>query len=274
MPPMHPIPVRTMQFEVPAAADFDPLYLAGSPALSYNHTAFGLYAALIEPFAVKSFRKVLDRIRDEALREQVDRFCRQEAQHYQRHIDFNKVVLAQDYPGLEACVGTLRADLERVLGDASDRYCIGYVEGFESYTTQFALRMIESGLYDHRRTQPAFGALFKWHMLEEIEHRTVAFDLYQHLYGGSVFRARLCWAAQGHMLRFQRRCALLMSAADAARRGPRHRIGRRQQLTLALFPIGMRIRSMLPGYTPRQHHVPESIARLSEHFTQLAQSVR
>ena len=76
---MHPIPVRTMKFDVPSADDFHPLYLAGSAALSYNQTAFGLYAALLEPFAVKSFRRVLDRIRDDALREEVDRFCRQEA---------------------------------------------------------------------------------------------------------------------------------------------------------------------------------------------------
>jgi hypothetical protein len=31
---------------------------------------------------------------------------------------------------------------------------------------------------------------------------------------------------------------------------------------------------MLPGYTPRQHRVPESIARLSEHFSALAENVR
>jgi len=272
---MHPITVRTMQFDVPSAADFDPLYLAGSPALSYNHTAFGLYVAHLEPFAVKSLRRVLDRVRDDALREEVDRFCRQEAQHYQRHADFNKVVFAQDYPGLEQKVEQLQRDLERLLGDANDRYCLGYVEGFESYTTQFALGMIESGLYDHRRTHPALGALFKWHMLEEIEHRKVAFDLYQHLYGsGYWYRARLCRFSQGHMLKFMRECANLMSAVDVVRRGPRHRIGLRQQLQLSLFPIGMRIRSMLPGYTPHRYVVPESVAALSAHFTRIAVSTR
>lgn len=271
---MHPIPVRTMKFDVPSAADFHPLYLAGSAALSYSHSAFGLYVALLEPFAVKSLRKVLGKIRDDKLREEVDRFCRQEAQHYQRHIDFNKVILAHGYPGLEARIEQLRQDLERVLGNASDRYCVGYVEGFESYTTQFALNMIGSGLYDHRRTHPAFGALFKWHMLEEIEHRTVAFDLYQHLYGGALYRVRMCWISQGHMLRFLDDCADLMSKHDIARHGERCRIGARQKFQLATFPIGMRIRSMLPGYTPRRHKVPEDIARLSAHFTQMAESVR
>jgi uncharacterized protein len=272
--PMHPIPVRTMKFEVPAAADFHPLYIAGSAALSYSHTAFGLYVAVLEPFAVKSFRRVLDQIRDEALRENVERFSRQEAQHYQRHIDFNKVVLAHGYPGLEQRLDRLRADLEGFLGDASEQFCIGYVEGFESYTTQFALQMIGSGLYDHKRTHPAFGALFKWHMLEEIEHRTVAFDLYQHLYGGYLYRVRMCWRSQGHMLRFLGECARLMSSVDVPRHGERCHITARQRFRLATFPFGMRLRSMLPNYTPRKHQVPESVAKLSEHFTQLAQSVR
>ena len=185
------------------------------------------------------------------------------------------MVLAHGYPGLEQKIDRLRRDLEKFLGSASDRYCIAYVEGFESYTTQFALRMIESGLYDHRRTHPAFGSLFKWHMLEEIEHRTVAFDLYRHLFGrGYWHRARMCWFTQGHMLRFQAECAALMLAVDIKRHGERCRIRTRRRLQLAIFPIGMRLRSMLPGYSPHKHHVPQSIANLSAHFTRLAENVR
>ncbi len=271
---MHSIPVRTMKFEVPSADEFNPLYLAGSPALSYNHSAFGLYVALFEPFAVKSLRRVLPRIADEVLREELDRFCRQEAQHYQRHIDFNNVVLAHGYPGLEARIEALREEMDTLLKDADDRKAIAYVEGFESYTTQFALRMIDSGLYDHKRTHPAFGALFKWHMLEEIEHRTVAFDVYQHLYGDFLYHVRACWYTQGQMLRFINECADIMSKVDAKRYGERHRIGGRQKFLMATFPLRMRLRSMLPGYTPRQHAVPESIPKLSAHFSGLAESVR
>lgn len=263
-----------MKFAVPGGEEFQPLYIAGSAALSYSHSAFGLYVALLEPFAVKALRRVLPRIRDEALREQLDRFCRQEAQHYQRHIDFNKLVLGHGYPGLERRIETLREEMDRFLSDADDRKSVAYVEGFESYTTQFALRMIESGLYDHRRTHPGFGALFKWHMLEEIEHRTVAFDVYQHLFGDRLYCVRMCWYTQGHMLRFMRECADLMSAIDVKRHGERCRIGRWQKLQLAMFPLGMRLRSMLPGYTPHRHRIPSSIAALSEHFTKLAVSAR
>jgi hypothetical protein len=48
----------------------------------------------------------------------------------------------------------------------------------------------------------------------------------------------------------------------------------RRRLQLATFPLGMRLHSMLPGYTPRKHHVPDGIAKLSAQFTQLAESVR
>jgi predicted metal-dependent hydrolase len=271
---MHPITVRTMKFDVPSAADFHPLYIAGNSVLSYQHSAFGLYAALVEPFVVKTLRRLLERIRDEELRENLDRFCRQEAQHYQRHNDFNRVILAQGYPGLEERLARLRAELDGFLGNCSDRFCIGYTEGFESYTTQFALRMIGSGLYDHKRTHPAFGSLFKWHMLEEIEHRKVAFDVYQHLYGDYLYRVRMCWFAQGHMLRFQDECGMLMSRVDVPRYGERCRITPRQRLQVALFPVGMRLHSMLPWYSPHRHVVPESIARLSAQYTELAQDVR
>ena len=271
---MHPITVRTMKFEVPSADEFHPLYIAGNAALSYSHTALGLYVAYLEPFMVKALRKVLGQIRDDTLREDVDRFCRQEAQHYQRHIDFNKVVIAHGYPGLERRIDTLRRDFDRFHSEGTDRFCVAYAEGFESYTAQSALQFLARGYYDHRRTTRCFGDLFKWHMLEEIEHRNVAFDLYQHLYGDYFFRARMCWRAQSHMFRFLRDCMKIMSRADVPRHGDRCRITAKGRFLLAASPLGMRVRSMLPGYTPHEYRVPANIAELSAHFTQMAVNVR
>ena len=64
---MHPIPVRRMRFQVPET--FDPVYMAGNAAMSYNFTGLGLYVALLEPFIVKAMRNVIDRITDDELRE-------------------------------------------------------------------------------------------------------------------------------------------------------------------------------------------------------------
>jgi len=271
---MHPITVRTMKFDVPGAAEFHPLCVAGSSVLSYTHLAMGLYVAYLEPFFVKSLRRVMDQIRDEALREDAERFSLQEAQHYRRHMDFNKAVFAHGYPGLEQRVEALKRDFEGFLANGTDRFRIGYIEGFESFTTQFALRVLASGLYDHRRTAREAGDLFKWHMLEEVEHRNVAFDVYQHLYGDYLYRARMCWVSQRHMFRFIDDCTRLMSSRDIARHGEGCQITVRQRLLIATSRFGMRARTMLPGYTPHSYVVPPDIAKLSAYFTQLARDTR
>jgi uncharacterized protein len=269
---MHPIPVRRMTFEVPDQAAFHPLYIMGRSAASYHMTGLGLYVALLEPFIVKSMRRVLGQIRDAKLQEEVDRFCRQEAQHYYHHERFNAVVLAHGYPGLESRIQVLRQDFERFLEQRSDRFRIGFVEGFEAYTTHSALLSLASGMLDHRATQPQFGELFKWHMVEEIEHRNVAFDLYQHLYGDYVFRARMSWIAQSHMARFIGDCMTIMSATDVARYGDACRITARSRRKLLVAGLVFRVRSMLPNYSPHHYHVPPGVAALSEKFSDMAAS--
>lgn len=104
------IVVRNMAFDIPEIKNFQPLYIASNSALSYGHTALGLYSAYLEPFFVKSLRKVIDQIKDENLREQADRLWRQEAQHYQRHVEFNALILAQNYPGLAERLDSVEPD--------------------------------------------------------------------------------------------------------------------------------------------------------------------
>jgi len=187
------------------------------------HTALGLYVVHLEPFFVKSMRKVMPQIRDEALREEVDRFR------------------------------------------------IGFVEGFESYTTQMALGMLASGLYEHKRSEPRFAGLFKWHLIEEIEHRNVAYDIYQHLYGSYLVRAGMCWMAQHHMFSFYADCLRIMSAADGERGGARYRTTFKHRLLFTrVEPFGKRLRTMLPGYTPHHILVPAGVATLSDQLRQPA----
>lgn len=271
---MHSITVRTMQFELPKLEEFHPICIAGSSALSYSHLAMGIYVAYLEPFFVKAMHRVLDKISDDALRENVDRFARQEAQHYQRHKEFNEILLAQDYPGLDQRVKKLAQDLDNLLEHASDKTRLGYIEGFESYTTQFAVLALSIGIYDHPRSSREFGQLFKWHMVEEVEHRNVAYDVYQDLFGGYFYRAFMCWRSQRHMFRFLNDCSAIMSKADIERYGETCRITWKQKIKLKINRFKMRIHTMLPLYTPHNYIVPKNIVELSAFYTGLAESVR
>ncbi len=268
---MHPITVRKMAFDIPTAGDFAPKYLADSAFASYMTTGLSLYVHWLEPFIVKSFRRVLDQVEDPALHEEMDRFCKQEAHHYSQHQKFNQPILEQGYPGLEERFARLKADFDGWLEDKDDRWRVGFVEGFESYTTKAALGSLKSGVFDHPKTDPRFGELFKWHLIEEVEHRNVAFDVYEYLYGDKAFRVKMCWIAQWHIWNFSMDCMKIMSAYDAERFDASYRIRpvTRMFATAMVFPVFAS--TYLPGYTPHKLRVPEKAAALSAEYTAKAQ---
>jgi predicted metal-dependent hydrolase len=269
---MHPIPVRKMKFDIPPADTFDSRIIAGNLVVSYTALGISLYVAYLEPFLVKSMRRVLDQITDDELRENVDRFSRQEAQHYQQHERFNRAILEAGYPGLKARFDQLKADFERFFKDKGDKWCIGFVEGFEAYTTQGALAALGSGVFDHPKTDKRWGDLFRWHLAEEIEHRNVAFDIYQHLYGSYLFRVKLAMIAQSHIINFIVDCMRIMSPVDTARRGEAYRVTAQHRLLVRAGVLPMFFRTWLPGYTPHDYEVPGKIAALTSRLTAEAES--
>jgi predicted metal-dependent hydrolase len=270
---MHAIPVRKMEFEIPTPDDFDPKWLANDILQSYLSTGISLYVAYLEPFLVKSMRRVLDQITDDALRENVDRFSRQEAQHYMQHERFNTAILGQDYPGLEERFERVKADFERFLSTKSDKWCVGFVEGFEALTTQLALQSLRELRREHPKTDPRFAALFEWHMTEEIEHRNVAYDIYDHLYGDYFYRAKMCWIAQAHILRFITDCMKIMTRVDAARHGDSYRVTPVQRSMVWMVMAPKMLKTMTPWYTPHDYDVPDTIVDLSAKLSDQANAV-
>ena len=269
---MHPIPVRKMVFELPTADNFEPKWAANNALLSYTTTGVSLYVHWLEPFLVKSLQRVLHEVKDEKLHEEVDRFCKQEAQHYRQHQRFNEPILAQGYPGLKERFARLKADFDGWLAGKGDRWCVGFVEGFEAYTTKSAIGALESTIFDHPATDPRFGELFKWHLTEEIEHRNVAFDVYEQLYGDYLFRVKMCWIAQWHIWNFCMDCVRIMSAYDRQRFDESYAVNPalRWIATVAVQP--MFFSTYLPGYTPHKLPVPEAAAALSAQYTEQAES--
>jgi len=269
----HPIPVRRLLFESMPAEEFKPDCVAANPVLSYTCWGVSMYVTFLEPFIVKSMHRIMDDIKDDDLRENVDRFARQEAQHYQQHQRFNEALFAQGYPGLNERYEILRQDFDRMLEEESDKYCVGFVEGFESYTTQGAIAVFKTGIMNHPETDPRVADLFNWHLMEEIEHRTVAFDIYDHLYGDYLYRVKMCLIAQGHITRFIMDCTRIMSAYNVERFGKKYQISLPVRMFNQIGRVILTTRSCLPWYTPHRYVVPEGVESVSKHYSDIAQSV-
>ena len=203
----------------------------------------------------------------------LDKFCRQEAQHYKQHEKFNALIHSRDYPELARIEAECKAQFDGWLANQPLKYNIGFAEGFESYTTQGAVRTLNGGLLDGSRVDQQIADLFRWHLTEEIEHRTVAFDIWEHIYGDYFYRVKMCWIAQWHVLRFILRCMDHMSRVDTARHGPRYRVPPKMKVAAVAGSLYQFAVTYLPNYSPYKLKVSPTIKDLAQRYTQQAESV-
>jgi predicted metal-dependent hydrolase len=206
------ITIRRPKLAFPAR--LDPVLLEGQPELSYALIALSLTLPYVEPWLIRTMSLAKHQVTDPELVEEMLKFNGQEGQHHRLHSRFNKAV-RESCPELEALEEELAADFRRFTTTRSLKWNLAYAEGFEAFTGALARFMFEEQLL--RGAEPAVRDLFEWHMVEELEHRCVAFDVYEHLYGGYAYRLAVGLYAQWHLARFVLRATRLMLERDRAR---------------------------------------------------------
>jgi uncharacterized protein len=242
----HDITVRKVKFEFPD--DLDEVLPGNDVVRETYMVAFSLTMPYLEPYLIRTFRAVADDITDAGLAADVREFIGQEAQHFQNHRRINEIIKRQLGPAvaaeLQAVEDRLDADYRRFNTSKSRRFNLVYAEGFEAMTCAMALTSIAEAEAGSSSIPPGpWGELWAWHLAEEMEHRTVAFDLYEHLEGSYAHRVigslRAQWHFQRTIDRLQR--ILLASQGAPAKRHlpPWLRAGRTRYLA-----------TFKPGYDP------------------------
>jgi len=143
-----------------------------------------------EPYVVATVRAAVDELEatDPDLAAQAHAYVQQEAQHHGQHRRFNDIIVGH-YPGLVR----VERGLDKVFGilrRRSMRFGLAFATGFEIIAF-VAARWMDSHQVLLRDADPTAATLFLWHLSEEVEHKEVAFDVYQASGGG---RLRLAWA--------------------------------------------------------------------------------
>lgn len=271
----HRITVRRMGFEFPD--DIDAVFIEGDPDQSYGIIGLSLLLPYLEPYLIRTMKAAKRHVTDPALLEDLERFSAQEGQHYREHMRFNAVIRKQGFPGLAPLEAELEADYQRFTREKSLRFNLAYAEGFEALTTASARFAFErqGGSTMH----PAVADLMQWHAIEELEHRTVAFDVYDHVCGGYFYRLFAGIWAQWHMARWIGRVARYLHAAnpeaieraggEAALRRRRRAQGR--EARRALLPNVLR--TYLPWYTPHSIELTPAMRAAADLYTERARSV-
>ncbi len=268
---MSSITVRRMRFALPDEIETD--FIAGQPEESIFNIAVSLLLPYIEPYLIRTMRAAKKQVTDAELAEDLDKFCAQEGQHYREHKRFNESFQGRGYDGLAELEHAVEADYQRWTATKSVRFNLAYAEGFEAMTTVMAHLALGD---DMAHWHPAARDLFSWHLMEEMEHRHVAFEVYQHVCGDYFYRLAVGTFAQWHLFRFVDRASKHMMRATpelVKKHGSRLDHARRMaRLWWRFFAhiLPGTARTWLPWYSPRRIGPPAAMSSLRERYDAMA----
>jgi predicted metal-dependent hydrolase len=139
-----------------------------------------------EKFFIESVQNYQDRITDPALQDQVKRFIYQEAMHTKEHVRCNDV-LDNAYPAghrIERFTAWMLR-LNRWLLPKS--WQLASTVALEHFTAILADGLLRTQDKFVAEADPAFASLWLWHAVEEAEHKSVCFDVYQQVCGKGLY---------------------------------------------------------------------------------------
>ena len=268
---MSEITVRRMDFDFPD--DMDPVFIDGDAARSFAAIGLSLLLPYLEPYLIRTMKVAKKEIADAQLIDDLERFSAQEGQHYRMHIKFNKALRRQGFPRLDELEKELAEDYLRFSNTKSLRFNLAYAEGFEALTTASAL----FSFHHERLGDPGspVADLFAWHTIEEFEHRTVAFDVYDAVCGGYFYRLFAGLYAQFHFLRFVSRVTRYMLEVRPA--DPLTREQKQQRRARSLrglrYALPLVLRTYLPWYTPHRIEFTDEMRRVAAKYSEMAISL-
>ncbi|WP_119026138.1 metal-dependent hydrolase [Acinetobacter soli] len=160
-------------------------YFANSPVMSHLLTALSSTFPVGEQFFVHSVRNVRDRIEDPHLQAQIAAFIGQEAMHSKAHTEFNDAWRKDDYNLDRFQAWLMRKD--RHVRNLHPKVQLAITCAFEHFTALLGGYILRHPEVLSTLDEDAMK-LWVWHAIEEIEHRAVAFDVYQEIYGDHKLR--------------------------------------------------------------------------------------
>ncbi len=168
---------RRVRFSYPA--DTKPVWTPHRPEFSCAANSVSLLMPAIEPYFVRSARRALPTLTGE-LRDEAETYVTQESQHFGQHVIFNRLILSR-YPAM-ARIESLSKKIFRYLEDSrSLEFSLAFAASSETMAYSAARWAAASRreLFSDPATDETAATLFLWHLAEEVEHKSVAHDIYR-----------------------------------------------------------------------------------------------
>ncbi|MEZ0367239.1 metal-dependent hydrolase [Mycobacterium sp. pUA109] len=165
--------------------------------MAFSHFIAGLSAIFPpgEESFIRSVRRFADQITDPALKKRVAGFIGQEATHGQEHRRLNERLTELGYP--VAWLDSPKTEQRRLRFEKRlpARAHLAMTATAEHYTAVLAERTLSNEYLQSLGQRTEARHLLNWHAFEELEHKSVAFDVYRSVGGSERLRILVMAAA-------------------------------------------------------------------------------
>ena len=247
--------IRPFAFEFPD--DLDPVWVPDNPVRSHMFNGLSLTMPYLEPYLIESTQKAMASVDAPELLEDMRGFNGQEARHYQCHRRLNELLKTNGYPELAQVEKRMEASFDR-LSKMSLRTQLAYNAGFETMTNGFTHWLINKRLKLFRNASPHITSFWLMHMVEETEHKTVAFDVYMAHSGKYFPRAFGVFHGSFHLVGWGLIGMWTALKKDKALHKPRNILSFVREISGLIFNVGpFFLRALLPWHNPRCEEDPK-----------------
>lgn len=186
----HQLVARKVQFDFSNSSVH---WIPNDPLSSHVVNGINLFLPAGEFWFCRVYNKVLPYVTDAKLKADVQGFIRQEAVHGRTHCKAQEFLTQNGYE-IDTWMQKTNWLFEVILGEAPLGVKalqvkalehswlvlrVGLIAAIEHFTGAIGQWSLDNKTWD--KADPAIADLFRWHLAEEVEHRSVAYDLFEHL---------------------------------------------------------------------------------------------
>ncbi|MCA4814210.1 metal-dependent hydrolase [Acinetobacter towneri] len=188
-------PVRRMNFNFDAVPEY---WMNGNAGLTHFMTALSALFPAGEKFFIDSVRAVRyhPMLKDNAdLQKEISAFIGQEAMHTHEHVGFNASAqkFGHDVDTLDRHTDTViqttrkfMAKLAKPIGITQEMVDLTATTALEHFTATIASQLLTNSHIQELMTDDTMKTMWLWHAIEENEHKAVAYDVFEGVFGKGV----------------------------------------------------------------------------------------
>ena len=251
--------------------DFDGvefIWNRANPRFAVGMNVLSFWAIGLERYLVKTMKDADAVITDAGVRREARLFLQQESVHtscHRRHVK----ALIERYPGLQVALDKAVAHYDVLHRDSDLRYLLAYAAALEGTFTPIFKMIIDNRASLFADGDARVASLCLWHFCEEVEHRSSAVTVYDHVVGDSGYKIRAFLPTMRHV----RQCHRILLREFSNQVPGTRRLCDRPSAAFATVPVRQRISmlrqsfaSILPGYDHDNQPLPEWAATWFDHW--------